>query len=51
MGITVALIGLLFLAAAVGYIMTNGLAAALANGLPYLGIGLILLLAGRYLAG
>lgn len=48
-GITVALIGVLFLAAGVGNILRSGLTASLSNGLPYFGVGLLLLVAGRYL--
>ena len=49
LGIVLALIGVLFLAAGVGNILRNGLTVALSNGLPYLGVGFLLLVAGRYL--
>jgi predicted PurR-regulated permease PerM len=48
-GITLAIIGLLFLAAGVDNVLANGLTIALSNGLPYFGVGLLLLLVGRYL--
>lgn len=48
-GITVALIGVLFLGAGVGNILRTGLATSLSNGLPYFGVGLLLLVASRYL--
>lgn len=48
-GVIVALIGILFLAAGVGNIIRSGLTAALSNGLPYFGVGLLLVVASRYL--
>lgn len=48
-GITLVLIGVLFLVAGVGNILRNGLTASLSSGLPYFGVGLLLLVAGRHL--
>jgi uncharacterized membrane protein len=47
-GAILVLVGILFLMAAVGNVVRVGLGAALSNGLPYFGIGLLLLVAGRY---
>ena len=49
LGIALVLIGVVFLAAGVGNILRNGLTQALSNGLPYFGVGLLLLVAGRHL--